>query len=237
MTTNLPDQVDVTLDAIEFGPPRKIGTLRQVGRRANAPIAFAYEQSWLGDPAFFLLDPSHQPYPGDQIPADGALAGVFTDTSPDRWGRMLLERREADEAAREGRRPRMLGEWEFLLGVNDQLRMGAIRFATDQGEFLDASPASVPPTAALRELEAAAREIETPSDGRRHPNLRAAIALLLAPGSPLGGARPKRPSSSTMVRCGWPSFHRGPIGDRHSADLMDPAGRRLIKLTSSALVG
>lgn len=158
---------------------------------ANAPIAFAYEPAWLGDPAFFLVDPSHQPYLGDHIPAQGALAGVFADTSPDRWGRTLMERREADRAAGEGRRPRTLGEWEFLLGVNDQLRMGAIRFATEQGQFLDASPTSIPPTADLRELEAAAREIEHPSDGRRRPNLRAAIALLLAPGSPLGGARPK----------------------------------------------
>jgi Uncharacterized protein related to capsule biosynthesis enzymes len=106
---------------------------------------------------------------------------------------MLLERREADQAATEGRRLRALGEWEFLLGVNDLLRMGALRFAPAAGgaPFFDSGSASVPPTAELHELEAAAREIEHPSAARRLPALRAAIALLLAPGSSLGGARPK----------------------------------------------
>ncbi len=192
MSPDLPDRVGVFLDAAELGPRRRVGALRQVGRRSNAPVMFAYDAEWVEDAAFFLLDPSHQPYSGEQIAPDGALAGIFTDTSPDRWGRMLLERREAEQAVAEGRRPRALGEWEFLLGVNDQLRMGALRFAVgDDGPFLDSSPTSVPPVAELRELEAAAREIEHPSDRRHRPDLRAAIALLLAPGSPLGGARPK----------------------------------------------
>jgi serine/threonine-protein kinase HipA len=189
---SLPERVGVFLDAAELGPRRRVGVLHQVGRRINAPVMFAYDQDWIDDPSFFLLDPSHQPYGGEQVPPDGALAGIFTDTSPDRWGRMLLERREAEQAVADGRRPRALGEWEFLLGVNDGLRMGALRFAVDDsGPFLDSGPASVPLIAELRELEAAAREIEHPSDSRRQPALRAAIALLLAPGSPLGGARPK----------------------------------------------
>jgi len=189
---DLPERVAVFLDAVELGPMRKIGVLRQVGRRPNAPVMFAYDPNWVQDPAFFVVDPSHQPYGGEQIPPDGGLAGIFTDTSPDRWGRLLLERDEAEQAAAEGRRPRALGEWEFLLGVNDHLRMGALRFAVaDDAPFLASGPSSVPPAAELRELEAAAREIEHPSDSRRRPDLRAAIALLLAPGSPLGGARPK----------------------------------------------
>jgi serine/threonine-protein kinase HipA len=189
---SLPERVGVFLDAAELGPRRRVGELRQVGHRINAPVMFAYDQDWVDDPAFFLLDPSHQPYGGEQVPPDGALAGIFTDASPDRWGRMLLERREAEQAVADGRRPRALGEWDFLLGVNDGLRMGALRFAVDDsGPFLDSGPTSVPPVAELRELEAAAREIEDPSDGRQRPDLRAAIALLLVPGSPLGGARPK----------------------------------------------
>lgn len=189
---SLPERVGAFLDAAELGPRRRVGVLRQAGRRVNAPVMFAYDQDWIDDPSFFLLDPSHQPYGGEQVPPDGALAGIFTDTSPDRWGRMLLERREAEQAVADGRRARTLGEWEFLLGVNDGLRMGALRFAVDDGgPFLDSGPASVPPIAELRELEAAAREIEHPPDSRRQSALRAAIALLLAPGSPLGGARPK----------------------------------------------
>lgn len=192
MSPDLPERVGVFLDAAELGPRRRVGALRQVGRRPNAPVMFAYDAEWVEDGAFFLLDPSHQPHGGEQIAPDGALAGIFSDTSPDRWGRMLLERSEAEQALAEGRRPRALGEWEFLLGVNDELRMGALRFAPgDDGPFLDSSPASVPPVAELRELEAAAQEIEHPSDRRHRPDIRAAIALLLAPGSPLGGARPK----------------------------------------------
>ena len=192
MSPDAPERVGVFLDAAELGPRRRVGLLRQVGRRANAPVTFAYDQDWVEDAAFFLLDPSHQPHSGEQIPPDGALAGIFTDTSPDRWGRMLLERHEAEQAVAEGRRPRALGEWQFLLRVNDRLRMGALRFAVeDKGPFLDSSPMSVPPAAELRELEAAAREIEHPSDSRHRPELRAAMALLLAPGSSLGGARPK----------------------------------------------
>ena len=191
MSMDLPERVGVFLDAAELGPKRRIGMLRQVGRRPNAPVMFAYDADWVQEPAFFLIDPSHQPHNGEQVPPDGGLAPIFTDSSPDRWGRLLLERREAEQAAAAGRRARALGEWEFLLGVNDHLRMGALRFAVaDEAPFLDSSPSSVPPAAELRDLEAAAREIEHPSDSRRRPDLRAAIALLLTPGSPLGGARP-----------------------------------------------
>jgi serine/threonine-protein kinase HipA len=191
MSADVRGQVAVVLDAVELAPTKRIGTLRRVGRRPDAPVAFAYEPLWVQDPSFFLIDPSHLPYAGDQFAADGSLAGIFTDAAPDRWGRMLLERRAAEMARAEGRRPGVLGEWEFLLGVNDRLRMGALRFADDDGAFLDASPSSVPPEADLRELQAAARELERPTDNRRRSDLRAALALLLEPGSPLGGARPK----------------------------------------------
>ena len=191
MTGDLPGQVEVFLDAADLGPCRRVGILRRSGP-GDAPIAFAYEEAWIDDPAFFVLDPSHYPYGGDQFPPDGALAGIFTDTSPDRWGRILLEHREADRARAEGRRVRQMGEWQFLLGVSDLLRMGAIRFAVPGGgPFLDDDPLAVPPIAELRELEQASREIEHPSRQRLQPAMRIAIAHLLAPGSPLGGARPK----------------------------------------------
>lgn len=191
MTSELPDQVEVFLDAADLGPCRRVGVLRRSGP-GDAPIAFAYEKEWLDHDAFFVLDPSHYPFGGDQYSHEGALAGIFTDTSPDRWGRILLERREADRARAQGRRARHMGEWEFLLGVSDALRMGAIRFAAPGGgPFLDDDPLAVPPTAELRELEQAAREIEHPSARGSEPAIRTAVAHLLAPGSPLGGARPK----------------------------------------------
>ncbi|MGO9179420.1 MAG: type II toxin-antitoxin system HipA family toxin [Candidatus Limnocylindrales bacterium] len=191
MTGELSDHVEVYLDAADLGPCRRVGVLRRTGP-GDTPIAFAYDKTWLDDEAFFVLDPSHYPFGGDQYPREGALAGVFTDTSPDRWGRILLERREAERAHAEGRRAHQMGEWEFLLGVNDALRMGAIRFASPGGRpFLDDDPLAIPPTAELRELEQAAREIEHPSRRGPEPAMHLAITHLLAPGSPLGGARPK----------------------------------------------
>ena len=183
-------EVTVSLDAPELGSSRRVGMLRQTGIGPRSVISFAYEPAWIAERDAFVLDPSHQLYEGEQYPRDGDLAGIFTDTAPDRWGRMLLERREALRAREEGRRPRVLGEWDFLLGVHDLLRMGALRFATPDGRFLDDDPLAVPPTARLRELEQAAREVEHPSRKAGQEEARR-LALLVAPGSSLGGARPK----------------------------------------------
>ncbi len=194
MTSALPSEVTVELDAAELDRDRRrIGSLRQVGAGPRAIIAFAYEPDWLAGRDAFVLDPSHGLFAGDQYPRDGAIAGVFTDTAPDRWGRTLLERREAIRAREEGRRPRTLGEWEFVLGVSDTLRMGALRFVTAEGRHLDDEvdgPDAVPPMARLCELEQAASEVENPSRGARSGEMER-LALLLAPGSSLGGARPK----------------------------------------------
>lgn len=190
MSGQNPSEVAVWLDAVEIGPRRRVGTLRRSGAGPRSVVSFAYDPSWLAERRAFVLDPSHELYEGDQYPPDGDIAGIFTDTAPDRWGRTLLERRETIRAREEGRRTRALGEWDFLLGVSDLLRMGALRFASPDGRFFDDDPLAIPPTARLRELEQAAREVEEPS---RRPNHEAArrLALLLAPGSSLGGARPK----------------------------------------------
>ncbi len=119
------------------------------------------------------------------------MPAAFTDAAPDRWGRTLMERREA-ASAREDRRPtRTLDDWDFLLGVDDTTRMGALRLARpDDGSFIDDERPEVPPMARLRELEHAARELERPSAESR-PGELDWLHLLLAPGSSLGGARPK----------------------------------------------
>lgn len=190
MSGQNPSEVTVWLDAAEIGSRRRVGTLRQSGVGPRSVVSFAYEPSWLAERGAFVLDPSHQLYEGDQYPRDGDVAGVFTDVAPDRWGRTLLERRETIRAREEGRRPRALGEWDFLLGVNDVLRMGALRLASPDGHFLDDDPLTIPPTARLRELEQAAREVEHPSH-RPDDEVARRLAILLAPGSSLGGARPK----------------------------------------------
>ena len=191
MSRELPSEVTVELDAAELGGPARVGSLRRVPSATGGVVAFAYDAAWLARSDTFVIDPAHGLYPGDQYPRAGdTIATALTDAAPDRWGRMLLERREAGRAREEGRTRRTLGEWEFLLGVSDFSRMGAMRFADAEGRYLDDEPPAVPSQAGLRELEAAARALEHPSRGDRSREAER-LALLLAPGSSLGGARPK----------------------------------------------
>lgn len=179
------DEVVVHLDAPELGGRRAVGTLSRERADAKSVISFAYGQEWLHASGSFAIDPMLMPYEGDQYLAD--LPGILTDAAPDRWGRVLQERREALMARREERRPRPLDDWDFLVGVNDETRMGALRVAHD-GAFIDDEPLSVPPRARLRDLEYWARRVEEElpdEEGDRW------IAMLVAPGSSLGGARPK----------------------------------------------
>lgn len=118
--------------------------------------------------------------------------GLFLDSSPDRWGRLLMRRREAIMAKRENRTQITLREIDYLLGVYDQYRMGAIRFKVDRdGPFLNHnSEMATPPWASLRELERASLELEK-DDSVDDDEYLKWINLLIAPGSSLGGARPK----------------------------------------------
>jgi len=191
MRRELPTEVNVELDASELGGRARIGTLRRIPSSAGAVVAFAYDEEWLARRDAFVIDPAHGMYGGDQYPrANDNIAAAFTDAAPDRWGRTLLERQEAVWTRDEGRHRRSLGEWEFLLGVSDFSRMGALRFVDADGRYIDDGPPGIPPMAGLRELEAAARELEHPSRTGRSLEAQQ-LALLLAPGSSLGGARPK----------------------------------------------
>jgi serine/threonine-protein kinase HipA len=154
-----------------------------------------------------VLDPSLGLYQGEQYISDG-LFGIFTDIAPDRWGRTLLQRREAASARRERRRPRTLDDWDFLLGVSDELRMGALRLADpSNGQFISSDEATVPPTARLHQLQYYAQKAErgeqlTPKEEDEE------TALLVAPGSSLGGTRPKanfRADDGTLWIAKFPS--------------------------------
>lgn len=112
------------------------------------------------------------------------------DSAPDRWGRTLMQRREAMLASKEKRPPRALTEWDYLLGVHDHSRLGALRFRADaHSAFLDNSPVNAaPPLASLRELQGAARALEE-DRANDDAHLREVLDQLLAPGSSLGGVR------------------------------------------------
>lgn len=186
------DAVEVHLEAAELGPARRIGVLARRRSRGHAALSFEYDAAWLEDGLAFTLDPALALYAGEQYAAqDAPQFGIFLDSAPDRWGRLLMERREALYAKRERRAARTLDDWDFLLGVHDQARAGALRFRRGPGQpFLDDRELAAPPLARLRELEQAARALQAPGAERR-PQYAQWLAALLAPGSSLGGARPK----------------------------------------------
>ena len=176
----------------DLGPPCQVGTLAH----DRGQVRFRYHAPWLQDARAFALDPdlSLDTQPFFPKPDMGNF-GIFLDSSPDRWGQTLMRRREALQATDEGRPPRTLYAWDFLLGVQDITRQGALRFrlASDgEGEanFLAQDSMAAPPVASLRELEAVAFELSH----RRIDDLDALkrwLAVLVAPGASLGGARPK----------------------------------------------
>ena len=169
--------------------PSLLGRLYVDTVRGGESYAFEYDDAWLSNPAAVMLDPDLNLYKGRQYPIDKKNFGLFADSSPDRWGRVLMKRRERILADKEDRKPNILYESDFLLGVYDETRMGALRFSLEEGgTFLsDDKTTAAPPWATLRTLENASREFEKEERGLSDKWLN----QLLKPGSSLGGARPK----------------------------------------------
>jgi serine/threonine-protein kinase HipA len=185
--SNLDDSLWVWLDDPAFGPPQHIGTLSRGNRDS---VRFAYERTWLQNPRVFQLDPSLGLSAGDFYP-ESSNFGVFLDSCPDRWGQTLMRRRETVEAKEERRAPRTLTAWDFLQGVQDFTRMGALRFSAPQTQtFLANEALSAPPVTKLAELQAVALEL-TRQKIDDLPKLKQWLKVLVAPGASLGGARPK----------------------------------------------
>ncbi len=205
------DEVAVCIDLERFGEPAVMGWLRRQRARSGEVFSFEYTRPWLERGDAFAFDPDLGLVHGPQYPAAGReLFGIFLDSSPDRWGRILMQRREALRARREGRRPRALTEWDFLLGVHDETRLGALRFRPALGlPFLDNDPQqAAPPIASLRKLQAASLAFEEHSDDAGHPELEHWLSQLFAPGTSLGGARPKasvRDETGTLCMAKFPS--------------------------------
>ncbi len=181
----------VYLDGPGRVAPIPVGMLFSMMAKNRELFSFQYDETWLSDKESRNLDPDLHLYRGRQYPrTEISSFGLFMDSSPDRWGRMLMRRREALEARKAGRPERTLEESDYLLGVHDLARMGALRFKTEnQGPFLaEDTELSTPPWVRLRELEEAAGSIEDADDPLREEEW---LRILLAPGSSLGGARPK----------------------------------------------
>lgn len=192
--TPRPEIVTVYVDLPAFDDLAVMGTLRCQTSRTGDIFSFAYEDGWLKRPAVFTFDPDLALVVGPQYPAaDRANFGIFLDSSPDRWGRVLMQKRENLRARQQGRRARSLAEWDFLLGVHDETRLGALRFRDpESGRFLDSDDQlAAPPITSLRDLQAASLEFESHADDEEHPDYQRWLSQLFAPGTSLGGARPK----------------------------------------------
>jgi serine/threonine-protein kinase HipA len=176
--------------------PLRLGVLHARRAAAREVFEFAFDASALAHPSLrgLELDARIGLFAGRQHPPQThSTFGVFADNSPDRWGRMLMRRRLEREqrAGLVGKQARLL-ESDYLLGVHDSFRVGALRFRLDDtGDFLDnRHGVAAPPFVQLRELEAASLALERDED-----NTATAgddwLRMLLAPGGSLGGARPK----------------------------------------------
>ena len=170
------------------GVPHLMGRLWARVRNNKESATFEYNQAWLEHPARFSLEPALQLGPGPfHTPADTPMFGAIGDSAPDRWGRALMRRMERRRAEREDGTPRTLREIDFLLLVDDEARQGALRFAEREGgPFLrEAGAQRIPPVVELPHLLSAAEHVMEDKDTEED------LRLLFAPGSSLGGARPK----------------------------------------------
>lgn len=186
-------QIHVYLDWLDLGGLQKLGILQAEQLRGKEVFSFSYNREWLESGFAMLLDPDLGLYGGPQyLRDDKPNFGLFMDSSPDRWGRILMQRREAVSARNEDRKVRPLFESDYLLGVYDLYRMGALRFRlSEDGPFLDdEKDMTAPPFTSLRTLEEASLRLED-NDNLEDPNFAHWLNLLISPGSSLGGARPK----------------------------------------------
>jgi len=170
--------------------PKLIGILSALNAKGKKAFSFAYDKNWIKSKNQMLLDPDIQFYGGPQYPSNKENFGIFLDSMPDTWGRTLMKRRASQEAAVTGKKAKTLYEIDYLLGVYDESRMGALRFKTDlNGPFLDNNNLSpTPPWSSIGELQEAAQNFENNTES---VEARPWLAVLMAPGSSLGGARPK----------------------------------------------
>lgn len=180
----------VYADWIGMKEARLIGVLSAQQAKGKKAFSFEYDALWLKTGQKFLLDPDISLFSGSQYPNQKENFGIFLDSMPDTWGRTLMKRKAAQLAKENNVKTPTLYDIDFLLGVYDESRMGALRFKIDpNGDFLDNNKiASTPPWSSIRELQNAAENIE---DDKDNDEIRKWLSILIAPGSSLGGARPK----------------------------------------------
>lgn len=210
------------------GQSRQIGIARSNKVRGSQTISFEYADGWLGDPDNFSIEPALALTKGTFAPPAGrSIIGSIGDSAPDTWGRRLMQRAERRQADREGRAIRTLLESDYLLGVADETRLGAMRFrrvgeSEFQAPIRNGVPALIELERLMRVTERILRDEETDED----------FQLIFAPGSSLGGARPK---ASVIDRYGHLSIAKFPKDtDEYSVETWEEIALRLAKLAGIA---
>lgn len=171
---------------------QKLGVLNYDRVRGNEVFSFSYDPSWLSKYGHIRLGGDLNTFPGLQYAPSDSIFGCFADSLPDRWGRTLAQKREETEARRENRMVKNLTSLDYLLSVDDLMRMGGFRFKSEEtAPFLgDCGTMRIPPITTLRELAAAADAIEKSEESGELPEEKW-LCQLFHPGTSLGGARPK----------------------------------------------
>ena len=189
MATNKTD-IYVYAHWLGIAEPKCIGVLSAQQAKGKKAFSFEYDADWIRSKEQQLLDPDIAWFTGPQYSNGKENFGVFMDSMPDTWGRTLMKRRAAQLAKEADRPVQVLYDIDFLLGVYDETRMGALRFKLDKdGSFLDDNHGMpTPPWASIRELQHGAEVLESDEDSEE---VKKWLAILMAPGSSLGGARPK----------------------------------------------
>jgi serine/threonine-protein kinase HipA len=192
------EQIDreVWLDAPALCRPVQLGWLSRWPSSTGDIVAFVYTDLWLDGAmgiAPFAIDGNLPLIKGWQYARKGAgeVSPAFHDSSPDRWGRLLMDRREAARARGDGEKARSLRAWDYLMGVDDDSRMGALRLRDpESGVWLASGQPATPPITDLRLLESIADRVESGAALTSDEENRW-LMQLVAPGASLGGARPK----------------------------------------------
>jgi serine/threonine-protein kinase HipA len=209
------------------GAPRLVGRLWGRTRKDKESASFEYDEGWLAHAARFALEPALTLGPGPFHTTSGKpLFGAIGDSAPDRWGRVLMRRAERRRADHARATPRTLWEYDYLLMVSDEARQGALRFAEQEGgPFLaDEGAHTIPPVIDLPRLLSAAEHVASGSDSDED------LRLLLAPGSSLGGTRPK---ASVRDRDGHLAVAKFP----HRGDEIDAVRWEAVALALAARAG
>jgi serine/threonine-protein kinase HipA len=190
---NESNDIFVYSDWDEPNAPTQIGILHKQLVRGKELFSFEYNNNWLSSSDAQQLDPDLKLFSGlHYLEEKKPNFGIFLDSSPDRWGRVLMQRREAIIAKLENRKQKILLESDYLLDVYDNNRIGGLRFKVEpNGEFVNCDKRFItPPFSSLRELEQASLSLEKDENNSPEEEIKW-LNMLIAPGSSLGGARPK----------------------------------------------